>query len=135
LYHTGFVNLNGNKISSADTEATTLFEDSKWAVYFTAGERDIDDDVTGVEQGEKSVTLTCFPNPFEREISMKLTQDFIGGGQVEVTNVMGQRVFNMEAGPSSEEMFLGFDNLPAGQYIVRINNGTRVGSCRVVKIK
>ncbi|HZB14214.1 MAG TPA: M4 family metallopeptidase [Chryseolinea sp.] len=134
LYHTGFVNLNGNKISSADTEATTLFEDSKWAVYFTAGERDIDDDVTGVEQGEKNVTLTCFPNPFEREISMKLTQDFIGGGKVEVTNVMGQRVFNMEAGPSSEEMFLGFDNLPAGQYIVRINDGKSVGSCRVVKI-
>jgi bacillolysin len=132
IYHTGFVNLNSDKISSSESEATTLFETSKWAVYFATGDR-IDDDVTGVEEEPKHVTLTCYPNPFETEISLALTEDFALGGKVEVMNLMGQRLYDLEANPSAGEISLKFDNLPAGQYIIRIRDGDSVGACRVVK--
>ena len=132
LYHTGFVNLNSNKISSSESEATTLFETSKWAVYFATGDR-IEDEVTGVEDEEKDVTLTCYPNPFVSEISMALTQDFAGGGKVEIMNLMGQRLNNIELGQSSDAILMKLDNLPAGQYIIRIQNGKNVGACRAVK--
>jgi bacillolysin len=132
LYHTGFVNLNTNKISSSESEETTLFETSKWAVYFATGDR-IEDEVTGVEDIEKEVILTCYPNPFVSEISMALTQDFVGGGKVEVMNLMGQRLNNIELGRSPDAVLMKFDNLPAGQYIIRIQNAKSVGACRVVK--
>ncbi|HEX6227342.1 MAG TPA: M4 family metallopeptidase [Chryseolinea sp.] len=136
LYHTAFVNLNADKISSSDTEATTLLESSKWAVYFTAGERDIDDDdVTGVEDEQKNISMTCYPNPFASDISMTLTQEFVSGGRVEVMNLMGQEMYGVEAQSSSEAISMKFDDLPAGQYIIRINNGKRVGSCRAVKVR
>ena len=109
-----------------------MFETSKWAVYFATGDR-IDDDVTGVEEEPKNITLTCYPNPFESEISLALAEDFAPGGKVEVMNLIGQRLYDLEASPSAGEISLKFDNLPAGQYIITISGRNGVGACRVVK--
>jgi len=46
---------------------------------------------------------------------------------------MGQRLNNIELGQSPDAILMKFDNLPAGQYIIRIHNGKNVGACRVVK--
>ena len=132
-YNTGYVTLNSDKISSSNTSATTLFEATKWAVYFAAGSRD-GDEVTGVEPGEKSVALTCYPNPFVSEVSMKLTDDFAGDGRIEITNMMGQPMYKTVTEKAGEAVSINFNNLPAGQYIVRIQNGNKTGSCRAVKV-
>ena len=109
-----------------------MFESSKWAVYFATGDR-IEDEVTGIEDVQKNVTLTCYPNPFESEISLALTEDFALGGEVEVMNLMGQRLYDVEASSSAGRISLKFDNLPSGQYIIRIRDGSSVGTCRAVK--
>ena len=110
-----------------------FFEATKWAVYFAAGSRD-GDEVTGVEPGEKSVALTCYPNPFVSEVSMKLTDDFAGDGRIEITNMMGQPMYKTVTEKAGEAVSINFNNLPAGQYIVRIQNGNKTGSCRAVKV-
>ena len=99
---------------------------------FRTGDR-IEDDVTGVEDVEKDVTLTCYPNPFVSEISMALTQDFAGGGKVEIMNLMGQSLNNIELGESSDAILLKFDNLPLANILFEFRTGKTVGACRVVK--
>lgn len=131
---TGFVNLNNNKISSSDVTATNLFTSSKWAVYFAAGSRGIGDDVTGIIPDPKLVTLSCYPNPFVDQISMELTDDFAMGGKIEIMNVFGQRLYTFESDRSPGTFSMNFNNLPAGQYIVRIRNQKSAGACRAVKV-
>jgi bacillolysin len=131
-YETGYVTLNADKISSPNTNAAQLLETTKWAVYFAVGSRE--DEVTGVEPEERTVSLICYPNPFVSEISMDLTNDFAGGGQVILTNMMGQPIYSVIAEKPGDAINFKFDNLPAGQYILRVKSGNKTGTCRAVKV-
>ncbi|HEY3387107.1 MAG TPA: M4 family metallopeptidase, partial [Saprospiraceae bacterium] len=131
---TGFVTLNANKISSPNASATGFYTDSKWPVYFAAGSRDIGNEVTGILREQKAVSLSCYPNPFVSEVSMALTSEFAVSGKIEVTNVMGQRLYDFETGHSREALSVKFNDLPPGQYILRVHNGKRAGACRALKV-
>ncbi len=133
-YYTGFVNLNGNKISSSDADATDLFATSQWPVYFSSGSRDIDDDVTGILTEENTVRLSCYPNPFVSELLLELPPDF-AADRVEVMNLLGQRVYTVVRSSSGASLPIKLDNLPGGQYVIHVQNGKKVGACRAVKMK
>ena len=135
-FYTGFVNLNPDKISSSDAEPTDLFDETQWAVYFAAGDRDIGDDgdVTGIPE-QATVKLACYPNPFLSEIALELTSDFEGSNKVEILDALGHQLFELSPSFSEGSLTLGFGNLPGGQYIVRIQNGNKIGMCRAVKVQ
>jgi bacillolysin len=134
-FYTGFVNLDPEKISSSDNVASNLFSETQWAVYFAAGDRDIgdDDDVTGIPE-QSSVKLTCYPNPFVNEISMELTADFIGPGKVEIIDALGQQIQGVATTPLEQTFMFRFGSLPAGQYLLRVQHGEKVGMCRAIKM-
>lgn len=133
-FETGFVTLNANKISSPNATATGLYQTTIWPVYFAAGSRPIGNEVTGILSEERTVTLSCYPNPFGSEVSMELTREFAVNGKIEITNMVGQRLNNFEANQSDNKLSVKFNNLPPGQYILRVHNGKRAGACRAVKL-
>ena len=133
-FYTGFVNLNANKISSSQEEATNLFDETQWAVYFAAGDRDIGDDgdVTGIPE-QTTVKLACYPNPFVDEIALDLTSDFVGSNKVEILDALGHQLYSAASSSTAGTMTLGLSSLPAGNYIVRVQQGNRIGMCRAMK--
>jgi Zn-dependent metalloprotease len=133
-FSTGYVNLNADKISSSQEEATALFDETQWAVYFAAGDRDIGDDgdVTGIPE-KTTVKLACYPNPFENEIALELTSDFSGSEKVEILDVLGHQLYASAPSQTAGTITLGLSSLPAGNYIVRVQQGSKVGMCRAVK--
>lgn len=133
-YYSGFVNLNADKISSSNATATGIYNDSMWPVYFSAGSRNIGDEVTSILPENKSVTLSCYPNPFESELSIALKENFSGRDGVEITNLLGQRVTGYETTRSDQSIGLTFDQLPRGHYIIRVQHGSKKGICKVVKL-
>jgi hypothetical protein len=133
-FYTAFVNLSPDKISSSDAEPTDLFDETQWAVYFAAGDRDIGDDgdVTGIPE-QATVKLACYPNPFVSEIALELTSDFEGSNKVEILDALGHQLYGVSPSFSEGSLTVGFSNVPAGQYIVRIQQGNKIGMCRAVK--
>jgi Zn-dependent metalloprotease len=134
-YYTGFVNLNANKISSPNATATGIYSNTMWPVYFSAGSRDIGDEVTSILPENRSVTLSCYPNPFETELNIVLKDSFSARDGVEITNLLGQRVTSFEAMRSDHSIGLKFDQLPRGRYIIRIQHGDKKGVCKAVKLR
>lgn len=135
-FYTGFVNLNTDKISSSDEEATDLFGQTRWAVYFAAGDRDIDDDddVTGIPE-QKTVKLTCYPNPFVDDVALELTDEFQGSRKVEILDALGNQLSGVTPSHAERTLTLGFGSLPAGHYVVRVQQGDKIGMCRAVKTR
>ncbi len=135
-YETGYVTLNSDKISSNGV-VTGLYALTSWPVYFSVGDRGVgEDEVTGVLEEKKRVSISCYPNPFTDEVSFLLSQEFIGNGKVEVMNLLGQSVTEFKVDHSaSGSLSLKTPNLPAGQYIVHFQNGRTAGTCKVMKMK
>jgi bacillolysin len=129
-YYTGFVTLNANKISSSATTETDIFSDSKWAVYFSAGDRDIGDEVTAVET--KKLKIACYPNPFSGALVVDFNSELAGKTRIRITNLFGQRMFQKNF-TETESVRLELDFLPPGVYVVHLQNGLKSGSYRVIK--
>jgi bacillolysin len=134
-YYTGFVTLNSNKISSPNSTATGMFSDTMWPVYFSAGTRDIGDEVTSISPENKNVTLSCYPNPFDAELNIELTESFAPRDGVEIINLMGQRVRGYSTSRSDQTLRLDIDQLPPGHYVIHVQNGSKRGVCKVVKVR
>lgn len=135
-YKTTYVNLNGDKIS-ASTAAVDLFEDAKWPVYFATGDREIEDKIiTSVDESFGSNSdIHCFPNPFTDKISLVLNQRVMADNKVEITNYIGQKVYESISSVDDENnaLQINLPNLPRGSYIMRITSGGKTGHCKVIK--
>jgi bacillolysin len=133
-----YVTLNGDKISSSGG-SLDLYIGAKWPVYFATGDRKIGDEVvTAVEDDQKGITLSCYPNPFEDELRIKFRQDALRQGQVEIRNLLGQEVsgFSQTTGNgSSDGLVYDVSTLAPGQYIVRVKSSKTVGACKLVKVR
>lgn len=135
-YQTGYVTLNADKISSTGVW-TGLYGLTSWPVYFSVGDRGVgEEEVTGILEEKKHISISCYPNPFTDEISMLLTQEFIGNGKIEIMNLLGQRVTEFQVDRSANGILsIKTPNLPSGQYIVHFQNGRTAGNCKIVKMK
>lgn len=70
-------------------------------------------------------TVNVFPNP----ANTTLTVENIAGAQISVFNIAGQEVLSVEAANANET--LNVSALPEGMYIVRVVNGTEIGTSKV----
>ena len=134
-YKTTYVNLNSDKIS-ASAAAVDLFTDAKWPVYFATGDREIEDKIiTGVDDAFGSNSnVHCFPNPFSDKISLLLSKSTAGDNRVEITNYIGQKVYECFSSVDEHKALqLNLPNLPRGTYVMRITSGGKTGYCKVIK--
>lgn len=89
---------------------------------------DDDDDVTGIEyENELAKAIRIFPNPTSNEVNIDIsalnsTQPI----EFTVLNILGQQVIKTTL--TQGQTTLKVDTLPAGQYILRFNNGTTIGT-------
>lgn len=131
---TNFIALNADKLSTSG-DVQGLFIKTKWPVYFAAGVREIGDVViTAIGEDVTRASVTCYPNPFSDELSLKLKEGVVVNNDVEVYNLMGQRVFNVVAETSAGELKLKTSTIPAGQYVVRFKGKAFGAGCKVVKL-
>ncbi len=70
-------------------------------------------------------TVNVFPNP----ANTTLTVENIAGAQISVFNIAGQEVLSVESANANET--LNVSALPEGLYIVRVVNGTEIGTSKV----
>jgi bacillolysin len=134
-FNASYVTLNSDKISSS-ASIVDLYTDAKWPLYFSTGERDIEDKViTDVTEGvNDAVTLYCYPNPFSRTISLNIGVPYALKNSIEVINQMGQKVYEYTALHGHEEPTqLNLEDLPSGFYLIRTSSTKESGFCRVVK--
>jgi hypothetical protein len=133
---TGFVNLNADKISS-NGAYNLLYTDTKWAVYFSTGERVIGDQViTGIEDEQSNVSIKCYPNPFTDDITLALNEMRKSGSEVSIYNIVGQRVMDLKTEQVSQDAFrINTSTLAPGQYVVRYNSGFKATACKVLKLR
>ena len=69
--------------------------------------------------------VNAYPNPANTTI----TVENVAGAQISVFNIAGQEVLSVEAASANET--LNVSALPEGMYIVRVVNGTEVGTTKV----
>jgi bacillolysin len=134
-YKTSYIVLNTDKISSNATP-TDMFLFTKWPVYFSTGTRKIGDQVvTGIlDEPASQMAMSCYPNPFSREVSVHLQNELPAGGRVEIINAVGQQVYECSTPSFNNEILqINLENLQAGIYLLRISNGKNIESCRIVK--
>ena len=86
--------------------------------------------VTGIEyENELTKAIRVFPNPASSEVSIDISALNTNSKQpIEFTllNILGQQILKTTL--MKEQTTLKVETLPAGQYILRFNNGTTVGT-------
>jgi Zn-dependent metalloprotease len=134
-YQTNYVTLNSDKISSS-TAAVGLFSDTKWPVYFTRGDREIEDKVITATEGEveNRATVLYYPNPFTDEISLMLTPSR-SSQKIEIMNLLGQKVYELTTSSfaNNEAVRLNLANLKSGSYIISVSVSRDVQRFMVTK--
>jgi len=88
------------------------------------------DPPTGIEyENELAKAIRIFPNPASSEVNIDISALNINSNEpIEFTllNILGQQIFKTTL--TKEQTTLKVDTLPAGQYILRFNNGKTVGT-------
>ncbi|MEJ1238751.1 M4 family metallopeptidase [Chryseolinea sp. T2] len=133
-YSTGYVSLNADKISG-NGQVVGLYGSTKWPVFYATGEREIGDEVvTDIpEQPNEEQVLSCYPNTFERELTIDINDPTLTGGTVQMFNIAGQSVLNRTVGQTqNSKLVLDVEQLAPGYYFLRLS-GTRKAGCKVVK--
>lgn len=70
-----------------------------------------------------TIGFSCFPNPSNGDISIRLDNGFAGPTEIEIHTVMGQKVFSKSCDFSGDEELISIHpNLTAGVYFMKIGN-------------
>jgi len=134
-YSTGYVTLNSDKISGTG-QVQGLYGSTKWPVYYAIGEREIGDEVvTDIpETPEREEPLSCYPNTFERELTVAVNDPTLVGGTVQVFNIAGQAILSRPVGDVQDSrIVLDVEKLSPGYYYLRLSGAARNAGCKVVK--
>ena len=122
---------------SSSADPVGLFTEAKWPVYFSTGERVIGDQlVTAINEPTKeNIFMTCYPNPVVSELSVLLSEPSLPDTRVQLMNAIGQDIFDNDHSASAAGGYLALDlsKIESGYYVLRLSNGRKTGSCRVVK--
>lgn len=93
---------------------------------------------TSTNAPEEINGITIYPNPFSHDLSIKINADISGEYSVRLIDLNGNTIDVQQSsiGASSEET-IRFDRvgqLPAGVYLISIQNGNRLTTKKVVKM-
>jgi hypothetical protein len=75
-------------------------------------------------------TFAVYPNPSAGQFQLQLQQEnSLAKCQVEVFNMLGERVYNSE---TSTSLAIDLSNEPKGMYLVKVQQGGSVSSSRIL---
>ena len=93
---------------------------------------------TGINAPEEINGITIFPNPFSHDLTVKINADIGGAYEVRLMDLNGNTIDLQQPyiGASTEETirFDRVDQLPAGIYLISIQNGNRLSTKKVLKM-
>jgi hypothetical protein len=95
-----------------------------------AGEVIVHPVVTGAVETLRATSLQIYPNPFTDAV--RITGKIGETGKIQVINTAGMIVHTQTIASPDETIHLG--HLPAGLYIIRLENGSRVKTMKIIKI-
>ena len=120
----GFVEVSQDRLNGGNN-ASALFLDAPWGIWFNTGDRDITVNNTEIE----IQALEVFPNPSAGAFTVKVPQELIGY-QIQVQDINGKSVFTEKVNQYVHEV--GIDHLSAGIYWVRISNDQHIWQQKLV---
>ncbi|TAE09234.1 MAG: T9SS C-terminal target domain-containing protein [Bacteroidetes bacterium] len=81
----------------------------------------------------QDVELRVYPNPFERDMRLKFSKALKGDVLIQITDLAGKELWAYEEPIDGQEMIARTRSLPAGTYLLRVQQGSRVWERKVVK--
>ncbi|MEL6866566.1 MAG: M4 family metallopeptidase, partial [Bacteroidota bacterium] len=99
-------------------DAYIFIEDAVWGVWFATGERDL---VSSSEPGA-AASFSLYPNPFSKDLNLELQANQQGPIEVEVLDLLGRSLWknSYTVVQGHNKVDLAIDNLPIGNYFVRV---------------
>lgn len=74
--------------------------------------------------GENTFSISCFPNPAQKDIHLDIKSEQLGDFTLELVNAMGHTLLKMEQHLERERVFIVLDaaQYPAGQYYIKVRS-------------
>jgi Zn-dependent metalloprotease len=122
-----------NKISSNGAAATNLIEDHVKGVWYGNGTRSLQVNTNTLGN---VLSLATAPNPVIDQLSIEFSATITTKAQVSILNLMGATLVSQEyqLTEGTNRLTLGFQGLPSGTYLVRLQAGQSASVVKVVKM-
>lgn len=75
--------------------------------------------------------VIIYPNPLITQVTVKLSEEFVNGATVSLTDVTGRLLQSLSV--KGSQYVLKLNGIPAGIYFVKISNGTKTVTKKIVK--
>ena len=80
------------------------------------------------------VKMETYPNPFSREISIFLPEEFQNRGKIEIFNYIGQKVYTSSySSDGDDKITIDLEQLNAGFYLIRLSNKNSMLTRSIIK--
>ncbi len=123
-----------DKISPLNNDEFYFVNDipTSWGVWYGAGERPLNT----VDPNGTQIGLQLSPNPFSTELAVEWETQGANTANVELINILGMQVYQQKHTTTQErqKISLSFDNLARGTYVLKITQGNKIFSRKVLKL-
>jgi hypothetical protein len=136
----GLYNNWGNEPDDFDGQDALGFAITNWPLGVAGQWNDVDETnvlyyaieyigLSAMDELQAS-TFAVYPNPSAGQFQLQLQQEnSLAKCQVEVFNMLGERVYNSE---TSTSLAIDLSNEPKGMYLVKVQQGGSVSSSRIL---
>ena len=132
-YSLAIIDLNNDKISSVVNSAKYFVNGARWGVWFSNGVRDLTSAVTEVGKDMVSETF-LYPNPVSNVLNIK-TKDFKSDINISIFDILGNQEINKVISLDNSSISLDISKLKTGNYIVKITDGKKFYTDKIMVIK
>jgi Zn-dependent metalloprotease len=121
-----------NKISSNGNAATDLIADHVRGVWYANGTRSLQVNTNALG---RALSLSVAPNPVTDQLSIEFNADNATKAQVSIVNLLGATLTTREYQLTEgiNRLTVGFQALPSGTYMVRVQAGQSASVVKIVK--
>jgi hypothetical protein len=77
--------------------------------------------------------IALYPNPTSGEFQIKSSKNQILNGKLEITDLLGNKIMDVNQAPGTMHLELDISHLPAGIYFIRINLESQAIVKKIIK--
>jgi 1,4-alpha-glucan branching enzyme len=129
--------LDGTTFNATGTAQSMALQPGEYHVYLNRNVvSNIATPVTSINVPGNSLLIKVYPNPVQQNASIDLTLPETGNVQIDILNIMGQKLRNIKSGfllkGNYTVEFNNNKNLPAGVYLLKVNTKTSTGTVKII---
>ncbi len=132
-YNIAIIDLNQDKISSVVNSAKYLVNGARWGVWFANGIRDLTTGVYDIYPNAVTQTIV-YPNPMSNTLNIT-TKDFNSEVEITIFDILGNKKLQKTLTLSDLNLSVDISNLKTGNYLVKITDGIKYYSGKIVVFK